>query len=68
MGTSNLSGKDWWRANQARYPNSQRSTTSIRVPLEGRRFIGSLRDAGLVIVVAPGGILFALTSCTTAGK
>jgi hypothetical protein len=52
MAESNLSGKDWWRANQARYPNSQdiddlepgfRSNVEV--------FVGSLRDAGATVRV-----------------
>lgn len=52
MGTSNLSGKDWWRANQARYPNSQEIDdleSGFRSRVED--FIGSLKHAGASVVV-----------------
>jgi hypothetical protein len=52
MGTSSLSGKDWWRANQARYPNSQEIDdleSGFRSKVED--FIGSLRHAGAALVV-----------------
>jgi hypothetical protein len=52
MGTSNLSGKDWWRANQARYPNSREIDdleSGFRWRVED--FIGSLRHAGATVVV-----------------
>jgi hypothetical protein len=53
MGTSNLSGKDWWRANQARYPNSQLIDDlepGFRSRVEA--FIGSLRQAGSTVIVS----------------
>jgi len=54
MGTSsNLSGKDWWHANQARYPNSRKIDdleASFRSDVE--RFINSLRNAGAIVVVS----------------
>lgn len=52
MGTSNLSGKDWWRANQARYPNSQEIDDlepGFRSRVED--FIASLRHAEATVVV-----------------
>lgn len=52
MATSNLSGKDWWRANQARYPNSQEVDDlepGFRSNVED--FIGSLRHAGATVIV-----------------
>lgn len=52
MGTSNLSGKDWWRANQASYPNSREiddMESGFRSRVED--FIGSLKQAGATLVV-----------------
>lgn len=52
MGTSSLSGKAWWRANQARYPNSREIDdleSGFRSRIED--FTGSLRHAGATIVV-----------------
>lgn len=53
MGTSNLSGKDWWRANQGKYPNSQ-SVDDLEPGFRTRveDFIGALRDAGCSIRVS----------------
>jgi hypothetical protein len=53
MGASNLSGKAWWRANQAKYPNSQEIDDlepGFRSRVED--FIGSLRYAGATVVIA----------------
>lgn len=52
MGTSNLSGKDWWRANQARYPNS-REIDDLEPGFRSRveDFISSLRYAGATVIV-----------------
>lgn len=52
MATSNLSGKDWWRANQARYPNS-REVDDLEPGFRSRveAFLGSLRYAGASVVV-----------------
>jgi hypothetical protein len=53
MATSNLSGKDWWRANQASYPNSQEIDDlepGFRSRVED--FIGSLKHAGATVVVS----------------
>ncbi len=52
MGTSNLSGKDWWRGNQASYPNSQEIDDldpGFRARVED--FIGSLKQAGATVSV-----------------
>jgi hypothetical protein len=52
MTTSSLSGKDWWRANQAKYPNSQEIDDlepGFRVRVED--FIVSLKHAGATVVV-----------------
>ncbi|HEV8303690.1 MAG TPA: hypothetical protein VGQ25_01900 [Gemmatimonadales bacterium] len=51
MATS-LSGKDWWHANQARYPNS-RDTADLDPEFQARteRFIRSLRAAGATVVI-----------------
>jgi len=52
MGTSKLSGKEWWRANQASYPNSQEIDdleSGFRSKVED--FIGSLRHAGAKVRV-----------------
>lgn len=52
MGTSNLSGKDWWQSNQRNYPNS-RETDDLEPGFRSRveDFIGSLRYAGATVVV-----------------
>lgn len=52
MGTSDLSGKDWWHANQAKYPNSQ-DIDDLEPGFRSRveDFVGSLRYAGANIVV-----------------
>jgi hypothetical protein len=53
MGTSNLSGKDWWHANQSRYPNSREIgdlEPGFRSNVE--RFVASLRQAGATVVVS----------------
>lgn len=52
MGTSNLSGKDWWRANQARYPNS-REIDDLESGFRSRveDFIGALKHAGATVAV-----------------
>ena len=52
MGTSNLSGKEWWRANQAKYPNSREIDdleSGFRSKVED--FLGSLKHAGATVVV-----------------
>ena len=52
MGTSNLSGKDWWHANQASYPNSQEIDDlepGFRSKVEN--FVDSLKHAGANVVV-----------------
>jgi hypothetical protein len=52
MPTSNLSGKDWWRANQGDYPNSQDINdleSNFRSKVED--FVGSLRNAGASVIV-----------------
>jgi hypothetical protein len=52
MEVSNLSGKHWWHANQARYPNSQ-SIDDLEPGFRSKveSFVGSLRDAGATVVV-----------------
>lgn len=53
MGTSSLSGKEWWHANQARYPNS--NDIDALEPGFGSRvkdFVESLRSAGATVVVS----------------
>lgn len=52
MAASNLSGKDWWRANQASYPNS-REIDDLEPGFRSRveDFIGSLRFAEATVVV-----------------
>lgn len=52
MGTSNLSGKDWWHANQASYPNSQ-DIDDLEPGFRSRveSFVDSLRHAGANVVV-----------------
>ena len=52
MGTSNLSGRDWWLANQAKYPNSSEIDDlepGFRSRVED--FIGSLKYAGASVVI-----------------
>jgi hypothetical protein len=52
MGTSELSGRDWWRANQRKYANSQDINdleSGFRSNVEA--FIGSLRHAGATVVI-----------------
>ena len=53
MAASNLSGKDWWRKNQASYPNS-REIDDLEPGFRSRvdDFIGSLRHAGASVVVS----------------
>ena len=53
MSTSDLSGKDWWKKNQRKYPNSQ-SIDDLNSGFRSRveDFIGSLRDAGAVVTIA----------------
>src|SRR5688500_2682800 len=52
MGTADLSGKAWWRANQARYPNSRDiNDLSPRFRSRVEDFIGSLKDAGATVKV-----------------
>lgn len=53
MGTSNLSGKNWWRANQARYPNS-RDIDDLEPGFRSRveDFLISLKHAGATVTVA----------------
>ncbi|GJQ30111.1 MAG: hypothetical protein HBSAPP03_19950 [Phycisphaerae bacterium] len=53
MSDANLSGKDWWRANQGKYPNS-RSVDDLDPAFRDRveRFLASLRDAGASITIA----------------
>lgn len=52
MGTANLSGKDSWRANEARFPNS-REIDDLEPGFRSRveDFVGSLRHAGATVVV-----------------
>ena len=53
MADANLSGAEWWRANQARYPNSRDVddlAPSFRSNVQD--FIGSLRDAGARVTVS----------------
>jgi hypothetical protein len=52
MSISNLSGKDWWRANQASYPNS-REIDDLESGFRSRveDFIGSLKRAQAMVVV-----------------
>jgi len=53
MGTASLSGKDWWRANQAKYPNSREIDDlepGFRAKVEA--FVASLRHAGATITVS----------------
>lgn len=52
MGTSNLSGKDWWHKNEAKYPNSKdvdNLDPGFRSLVED--FIGALKKAGAAVVV-----------------
>jgi len=53
MGTSNLSGKDWWHANQARFPNSH-DVGDLEPGFRSRveDFLASLREAGCTVNVA----------------
>lgn len=49
----NLSGADWWRANQAKYPNSSEIGAlepGFRDKIE--RFIAALKQAGAAVVVS----------------
>lgn len=50
--SSNLSGAAWWRANQARYPNSS-AVDDLEPGFRSRveDFIGALRDAGASVNV-----------------
>jgi hypothetical protein len=51
--SSNLSGATWWRANQARYPNSRRIEDlegGFRTNVE--RFIAAMRKGGATVSVA----------------
>jgi len=52
MAAANLSGGDWWHANQAKYPNS-REVDDLEPGFRSRveDFIGSLRDAGASVTV-----------------
>jgi hypothetical protein len=50
--SSNLSGAEWWRANQARYPNSNDVDTlasGFRARVED--FLACLRQAGATVVI-----------------
>jgi hypothetical protein len=53
MNSSDLSGKEWWHANQANYPNSQ-DIDDLDVGFRSRveDFIGSLREARATVVVS----------------
>jgi hypothetical protein len=53
MVKTNLSGKDWWHANQARYPNS-RSLDDLQPAFRTRvqDFLGALREGGATIRVS----------------
>jgi hypothetical protein len=53
MGSSNFSGKKWWRANQASYPNS-RDIDDLEPGFRSRveDFIGSLRHAEATVIVS----------------
>jgi hypothetical protein len=53
VGTSNLSGADWWRSNQAKYPNS-REVDDLEPGFRSRveDFIASLRNAGATVAVS----------------
>lgn len=53
MGSSSLSGKKWWQANQAKYPNS-REVSDLEPGFRDRveSFIAVLRDAGAVVMVS----------------
>ena len=50
---SNLSGADWWRKNQGRYPNS-REIDDLEPGFRARveDFVGSLKQAGASVVVS----------------
>jgi hypothetical protein len=52
-GTAGLSGGAWWRANQARYPNSA-SVSDLDASFSGKvaSFIKALRDAGANVQVS----------------
>ena len=52
MATSDLSGAQWWKANQRKYPNSQ-DIDDLEPGFRSRveDFIGSLRDAGANVTV-----------------
>lgn len=52
MGSSELSGREWWRANQAKYPNSR--DVSDLEPTFGSdvvRFMRELRQAGASVMI-----------------
>jgi hypothetical protein len=50
---SNLSGKDWWRTNQAQYPNSREiNDLDPGFQTQVEDFIGALRDAGAIVIVS----------------
>lgn len=52
MGASNLSGKEWWRANQAKYPNSAEIDDlepGFRSRVEA--FLAALKDSGTSIKI-----------------
>ena len=53
MSNASLSGSDWWRKNQARYPNS-RDIGDLAPGFRSRveDFVGSLREAGAAITVS----------------
>lgn len=53
MGTSALSGKEWWRANQGRFPNS-RDVANLEPGFRDRveRFIAALRSADATVSVS----------------
>jgi hypothetical protein len=53
MGNASLSGKDWWHANQAKYPNSRDLADldpGFRTCVE--RFLAALRQAGASIEIS----------------
>lgn len=53
MSESNLSGKAWWHANQAKYPNSKQVADlepGFRDKVEA--FIGTLREAGATVRIS----------------
>lgn len=53
VGTANLSGTRWWRANQSRYPNSTRlEDLEDTFGDNTRRFVRALRDAGATVSIS----------------